>query len=71
MYFIWVTCGLYRSMITMFLLVYIRLYDKENSHQQDNSWCVYIFTANALKRLPRDCLSYIKFHENQILHLAF
>ena len=42
------------------LLSYNRLYYIENSHQQDNSWCVYIHTANALKRLRKLqlCLSY-------------
>ena len=42
------------------LLSYIRLYYIENSHQQDNSWCVFIHTANALKRLRKlqVCLSY-------------
>ena len=43
MYFIWVARGLYSSMIT----ISIRLYDKENGHLQDNSWCVYMHTANA------------------------
>ena len=48
MYFIWVTRGLYSSMNTMFTIVYVRLYDKENGHQQNNSWYVFIHTANAL-----------------------
>ena len=45
MYLIWVTRGLYSSMITMFTSVY----DKENGHQQDDSWYVYIFTDNAFE----------------------
>ena len=53
MYFIWVTRGLYSSMITMFTFEYLRLYDKENGHQQDNSWYVYKHAANALKRLRK------------------
>ena len=61
MYFIWVTRGLYSAMNTMFTSVYLRLYDKENGLQQDNSWYVYIHIANALKRLRKlqFCLSYI------------
>ena len=44
------------------------VYDKENGHQQDNSWYVYIFTENALKRLHKlqFCLSY-----HIISHLVF
>ena len=36
------------------------VYDKENGLQQDNSWYVYMFTENALKRLHKlkFCLSY-------------
>ena len=47
----WVARGLYSSMHTMFTFVY----DKENCHQRDtcNSWYVYIFTENALKRLHK------------------
>ena len=43
-------------MNTMFTFVY----DKENGHQQDNSWYVYIFTEDALERLQKlqFCLSY-------------
>ena len=44
------------------------VYDKENGHQQDKSWYVYIFTENALKRL-HNCV--IIFHDNQISHLVF
>ena len=33
------------------------LYDKENGYQQDKSWCVYIHTANALKRMQITILS--------------
>ena len=50
MYLIWVARGLYSSIYTMFTFVYqVALYRK----QQDNSWCVYIHTANALKRLRK------------------
>ena len=47
----WVTHGLYSSVNTMFTFVY----DKENGHQRDtcNSWYVYIFTENALKKLHK------------------
>ena len=31
------------------ICICIRLYYIENSHQQDNSWSVYIDTANALE----------------------
>ena len=31
----------------------IAVFDKENGHQQDNSWYFYIFTENALKRLHK------------------
>ena len=59
----WHTC-------TMFTFVYIRLYYIENSHQQDNSWCVYIHTANALKRLRKLQLSYfpcfLRVHGKQL-----
>ena len=43
------------------------VYDTENGQQQDNSWYVYIFAENALKRLHKlqFCLSY------QISHLVF
>ena len=58
MYFIWVARGLYSSMITMFTVVYLRLYDKKNGDQQDNSWYVYIHTANALKSAQIIILSY-------------
>ena len=45
MCFIFVTRGLSSSMNTMFTFVY----DKENGHQQDDSWYVYIFTENAFE----------------------
>ena len=44
-------------MNTMFTFVY----DKENGHQQDNSWYVYIFTENALKRLHKTILSELSY----------
>ena len=40
MYFIWVTRGLYSSMNTIITFVYLSMYDKENGHQQDNTWYV-------------------------------
>ena len=42
-----------------FIDSYIRLYDKENGHQHDNSWRVCIHTANALKRQRRLQISLI------------
>ena len=36
-------------MNTMLTYVYLRCYDKENGQQQDNSWNVYIHTANAFE----------------------
>ena len=44
-------------MITMFTSVY----DKENGHQQDNSWYVYIFTENALKTAQITTLSELSY----------
>ena len=32
---------------------YIRLHYKENGHQQDYSWRVYLHTANALNRVGK------------------
>ena len=67
-YFIWVTRGLYSSMITMFTSVY----DKETvTSRMTLGMSIY-----SLKMLWRDCTNYnsvwvIIFHDNQISHLAF
>ena len=52
-------------------LSYIRLYYIENSHQQDNSWCVYIRTANALKRLRKLQLCLDAFNTIDIFPVFF
>ena len=58
-------------MNTMFTFVYLKLYDKKNGYQQDNSWYVYIHTENALKRMRKLQFWVIIFHDDQISHLIF
>ena len=58
-------------MNTMFTFVY----DKENGHQQDNSWYVYIhwkcFEETAQITILSELSYLIIFHDNQISHLVF